>query len=177
MLFCCCGRDPVGVIMAQKEGLGRRRVGVWTCAEKRAYPNFGLDLGCDYRMMFLLCLHSSWHSGNPSDLMESSRDFSSRKHLCSSPLDSLYEYVWIPTAERRHNSEMRLMGFGVWMLWMWRKMRISSLIWILHLMNLSKGQEGTNVPRWKRKYHPVLWDLWFIFPAEDRADRDYIWRQ
>lgn len=68
-------------------------------------------------------------------------------------------------------SEMCLMRFGMRMLWMWRKMQISSLIWILHLMNLTKGHKGTNVPRWKRKYLPVLWDLWFIFPAENTVER------
>lgn len=49
MLFCCRGREPVDVIMDQKEGLGRREEGgsVNMCKgeKKSPYPNFGLDRG------------------------------------------------------------------------------------------------------------------------------------
>lgn len=83
---------------------------------------------------------------------------------------------------------MYITGFGMWRKvplltgsmprWRWRKMRIPSLIWILHLMNLTKGQDNTKLLRHRRKYSSLTrhfhlsntvvrhdsWEMCLIFP-------------
>lgn len=73
--------------------------------------------------------------------------------------------------------------------WRWRKMRIPSLIWILHLMNLTKGQDNTKLLRHRRKYSSLTrhfhlsntvvrhdsWEMCLIFPLFSPVEGSIQW--
>lgn len=142
-------------------------------------PKLTLDLCCDYHMMvsllfafFVAFCRLEWSHGMHmgfffKKIFNSALDCSltSRRSLYVGP----FEWILWRNSQTLWRCICRVMqgAFADW-----RKMRMPSLIWILHFVNLTEGLDNTKILRHKREYssttcHPPLsnavvktWLLW-----------------
>lgn len=145
------------------------RLGVCVCGKHRqahsSLTKLTLDLRGDYHMMvplllafFMAFCRLQWSHGMHMGF--SFKKTFSPTRLCSHTRpDSLHGLIWMSSLlslkcvswDLGCDGKVSLLT-GSMPCWRWRKMRIASLIWILHVVNLTEGLDNTKILRYRRKY-------------------------